>query len=177
MKDMILNQININDQKNECKSRIESLENWLRRIVDKDLTEKYGFDYLNNVKKEIKDNIQIRYNNSPDKYSRLIDASDLSHLIQIFCNPNFYNDIFIKYQNKFYPENMSKGENYLKYLFDKLYEIRCNLSHANEISIKDFEFVMYFTSAQIESYNDFYIKSGKEQDYGLDPKFSTQTLY
>ena len=72
---------------------------------------------------------------------------------------------------------MSKGENYLKYLFDKLYEIRCNLSHANEISIKDFEFVMYFTSAQIESYNDFYIKSGKEQDYGLDPKFSTQTLY
>lgn len=164
----MLNQIKIDDQKKESRSRIESVENWLRRIINEELTKKYGQDYIDSeINKEIRLSIKKRFESSPEKYSRMIDASDLSHLIRIFCNPKFYGDIFRKYQEAFYPQNMSQGDKYLLFLFTRLYKIRCDLSHANEISIKDFEFVLYFTSAQINSYINFYTKAGKMMDYDV----------
>jgi hypothetical protein len=44
---MPLNTVEINLIREKSRSRIESLENWLRRIIDEELRSHYGSDYIN----------------------------------------------------------------------------------------------------------------------------------
>ena len=44
---MILNSFSESELRNTSRETIESLEYWLRHVVDKILTETYGSDYLN----------------------------------------------------------------------------------------------------------------------------------
>src|SRR5215210_6221202 len=95
---MPLHSININKIRENCRSRIESIEIWLRRIVTEELTKGFGADFINVqltngaflIKKDIRDNINNRYSSNRDKLPRAIDAAFFENLADIFCNPSLY---------------------------------------------------------------------------------------
>lgn len=170
---MPLNTIEIDYIREKCRSRIESVEIWIRRIIDEELTKQYGSDYINIkvsddaylIKKEIRDNINSRFANGT--FPRSIDAGYFENFIDIFCNPNLYNTFFKKYMIDFYPHTIPNGHIYLKFLFERLKSIRNNLSHANSLSIRDAEFVLSLTTELIESFKAYYKKEGMQQEYNV----------
>ncbi len=71
---MPLHSLDINFIRERCRSRIEAIELWMRRIITEELTTAFGVDFINHqsspgvfiIKKEIRDNINNRYNSSPE---------------------------------------------------------------------------------------------------------------
>ena len=170
---MPLNSIEINIIREKCRSRIESVELWMRRIIDEELTKKYGQNYINTkvsvdnylIKKEIRDNINTRF--ATGEFPRLIDAGYFENLIDIITHPNLYDSYFKKYLIEFYPQTMPNGQIHLKFSLERLKDIRNNLSHANSISIRDAEFVLSLTTELIESFKKLYNMEGKQQEYNV----------
>lgn len=168
---MPLKQIEISLIREKCRSRIEALEIWLRRIIDEELTKKYGSNYIDKkltgneylIKKEIRENIKSRLNTGT--FPRAIDAGFFENLIDLFCHPTLYNSFFKKYLVDFYPDSMPNGFIYLRFSLEKLKAIRNNLSHANSLSMRDAEFVLSLTSELIESFKLLYVMEGKQQEY------------
>lgn len=172
---MPLHTLEINFLRERCRSRIEAIELWMRRIITEELTAAIGTDFINHqsspgafiIKKEIRDNINNRYSSSPYSFPRPIDAAFFENLIDIFCNPSLYDNYFKKYLIEVYPPSMPNGTVHLKFSFERLKNIRNNLSHANSISIRDAEFVLSFTTEHIESFKSFYYMLGKQQEYNV----------
>lgn len=170
---MPLNLVEINIIREKCRSRIESLELWIRRIIHEELATSHGSNYINTelspgvylIKKDIRDNINSRF--KPTEFPRQIDASFFENLIDIFCNPNLFNQYFQKYLNEFYPKTMPNQYVHLKFSLERLKNIRNNLSHSNSISIRDAEFVLSFTTELFESFKNYYYMEGKQQEYNV----------
>ncbi len=159
----------------KCRSRIESLEVWLRRVINEEFTQLHGPNFINFqnenrdflIKKHVRDNINARYSNSPKDFARLIDAAFFENLIDIFCNPNHLENIFKKYLNSIYPHNMPHQYIYLEFCLSRLKAIRNTLSHANEISVRNAEFVLSTTTEYTESFKQYYYMEGKQQEYNV----------
>ncbi|MFT7481735.1 MAG: hypothetical protein ACI8WW_000665 [Oceanospirillaceae bacterium] len=179
---MPLNYIEVSVIREKCRSRIEMTELWLRRIISEELTNNFGANFMNHktstdnylIKKDIRENINNRYKASSEIFPRLIDAGYFENLIDIFCNPNLYNEFFKKYLSTMFPPTMPNSYVYLKFCLDRLKGIRNNLSHANSIGIKDAEFVLSFTTELVESFKKFYSISGMQQEY-IVPQIITIT--
>lgn len=172
---MPLNTLETTFLRERCRSRIEAIELWMRRIITEELTTAYGINFINHksspevylIKKDIRDNINNRYNSSPASFPRPIDAAFFENLIDIFCNPSHYNSYFKKYLIEIYPPSMPNGTIHLRFCLERVKNIRNNLSHANSISIRDAEFVLSFTTEHIESFKRFYYMAGKQQEYNV----------
>lgn len=172
---MPLHSFDINLIREKCRSKIEALELWLRRIITEELQAIFGPNFLNYqnphgsylIKKEIRDNINSRYNSSPASFPRPIDAAFFENLIDIFCNPNLYDIYFKKYLIEVYPPSMHNQVIHLKFCLQRIKTIRNNLSHANSISIRDAEFILSFTTEHIESFKMFYSMVGKQREYNV----------
>jgi len=170
---MPLHKINIETLREKSRSRIESLEIWLRRIINEELTTVFGADYINFqhsvddylIKKDIRENINNRF--STGEFPRNIDAALFEHLIYFLCKADFFDNYFKKYLIEFHPETMPNGNIHLKFVLEKLKNIRNNLSHANSISIRETEFVMSTTTELFESFKAFYSMEGKQQEYNV----------
>lgn len=170
---MPLNTIDINFIREKCRSRIEALEIWLRRIIDEELTAKYGLDYVNTktshasylIKKHIRENINSRFGSGD--FPRPIDAGFFENLIDLFCNQVLYNSFFKKYLVSFHPNEMPNGHIHLKFVLERIKSIRNNLSHANSLSVRDAEFVLSNTTELIESFKALYAMEGKQQEYNV----------
>jgi hypothetical protein len=172
---MPLHSLDINLIREKCRARIEAIELWMRRIIAEELAASFGENFINHqvllgdflIKKEIRTNINKRYDSSPSSFPRPIDAAFFENLIDIFCNPNLYKNHFKKYMSKIYPSTLANQTIYLKFHLERLKDIRNNLSHGNSISIRDAEFVLSITAEHIESYKNFYYMTGKQQEYNV----------
>jgi len=79
---MPLHRLSIYEIRNGCKQAIESLEYWLRRLIDEALSKAYGDNYLyandrngnNIINSFLRRRIQELYDKEPNRFSRLIDA-------------------------------------------------------------------------------------------------------
>ena len=74
--------------RNICKEKIESLEYWLRRLIDETLSQAYedfvsyiDFNVNRLIKKKITDSITNRVSLEPNRYPRKIDAVLLNDAI------------------------------------------------------------------------------------------------
>lgn len=172
---MPLYTIETNFLREKCRSRIEAIELWMRRIITEELTAVFGSNFINYqslsqvylIKKEIRDNINQRYNSSPASFPRPIDAAFFENLIDILCNPSHYDNYFKKYFVGVYPPTMSNSTIHLKFCLERLKNIRNNLSHANSINVRDAEFVLSLTTEHVESFKQFYNMQGKQKEYNV----------
>ena len=88
-------QLSDSEIRNICKEKIESLEHWLRRLIDESLRNVYGdfFAYEDEhknrlISKKTVESLTVRINKEPNRYSRKIDAVLLDDAISIICKPN-----------------------------------------------------------------------------------------
>lgn len=152
-----------------CKGKIESLEHWLRRLIDEKLAASYG-DYLSYVdgagnrliKKGIVDKLEERLKKEPTRYVRKIDALLLSDAIDVICNPQLYG-IFSPALASAFPEGRDEARTFMCRLLDP----RNRLAHSNPISLHQAEQVVCYSNDVIESLKQHYGAIGMQSEYNV----------
>ncbi len=171
---MPLHVIPIDDLRNACRRRIETLETWLRRLIDFKLTEAYGLDYINYLdddgkfifNKDIRDHCESMFNGNAGRYSKKVDTLLYDQLIYFICRDDMYKVFFGEALRYAYPD----GNNEARTFLDRITPIRNKLSHANEITQHEAERVICYTSDIISGLKQYYKDKNMEQDYNA-PKF------
>lgn len=171
---MILNSYSESELRNASRETIETLEYWLRRVVDKTLSDSYGPEYLNFtdnngnriINKSIKDNIEKNFKKEENRYTRMIDASLLDSLIDIICNPNLYKNHFRQVFEDAFPEGNYEARTFMS----RLISPRNNLSHANPISIRQVEQILCYSHDIIDSIKKYYYAKNQQMSYNV-PRF------
>lgn len=138
------------------------LELWLRRVIEIALVPDLGQDYLNSqingnyvFKKEFRRRVSMRRQQSPGRYTRLIDAASLEDEIYVICHPELYKRYFRKFFESSWPHI---GRDQVYFFLKRLVDPRNNLMHSNPISIRQAEQVLCYSFDVIES-----IKSRMEE--------------
>ena len=169
---MIIGLANMQDAgiRSICKERIESLEHWLRRLIDEVLTAAYG-NYFSHedansnrvIKKKLHETIQARRKKEPGRYPRDIDAVLLDDAIDIVCNPQLFSLHFQEALAIAFPEGHVEARTFLS----RIVTPRNNLAHANAISLRQAEQIICYTNDIIESLKTYYKDKGMENDYNV----------
>jgi hypothetical protein len=151
-----------------AKRSIETLEFWLRRIIDSILVAEYGDGYWEKVdgkgnyliNKSIRDSVSMRKERDPQRFARWIDASVLENQVDILCRPDFYDRCF---KACFSPDFISSA--HLRLVLGRLAEPRNRLAHANPISVRQAEQVVCYSNDVIDSIKKYYVTINKGMDF------------
>ncbi|WP_145681116.1 hypothetical protein [Azospirillum brasilense] len=151
-----------------CRENIESLEHWLRRLIDEVLLSAYG-DYLNYqdangnriIKTKLVQDIMNRRAREPERYPRPVDAILLDDAIDIICKPDLYNNHFRKALDIAFPNGCQEARTFLQ----RIAAPRNNLAHANPISIRHAEQIICYTHDVIDSLKAYYEAIGMREEY------------
>ncbi|MBJ7428820.1 MAG: hypothetical protein JHD28_07685 [Bacteroidia bacterium] len=153
-----------------CKEKLESLEYWLRRIIDETLTVNFG-DYINFtdehgnklINSTITKSLLSRKENEPNRYPRTVDAILLEDAISIVCNPKMYNSYFFQMFQQAFPNGQIEARTFLM----RLVPIRNALSHANPISLRQAEQTICYSNDIIDSLKTYYSNKNMENEYNV----------
>lgn len=154
-----------------CREAIESIEYWLRRLIDETFTQVYGKDYLyakdeqgsNIIKSQFQKEILGRISREPERYHRPIDAALLDNLIDIICNPVHYKEHFKDALVIAFPDGNSEARTFLKRISEK----RNKLAHANAISVREAEQIVCYSRDVIDSLKYYYRRKNLFMDYNV----------
>jgi hypothetical protein len=168
---MPLHTIGEAELRERCRTLLEGLEVWLRRLIHDRLTEVYGPDYLtakhgdgnNIIAGELRRRLSGRQAREPAHYARPIDAADLEDEVKILCNPNLYNQLFKDALADAFPV----GREQAKVTLDRLLSPRNALSHGNPISVRQAEQVVCYTGDVIESLKRYYMNRNLGRQYNV----------
>lgn len=157
--------------RDHCRARIESLELWLRRLIDGTLSDAYGGNYFDQtdasgnriVKKQIVDSLEQRLVRNPGRYPRKIDALLLDDAIALVCHPTLFFGHFKNSVGSAFPG----GAEGLREMLRRLVDVRNRLSHANPISLSDALRVSCYSGDIIESVRAHYLRNGMNSDYNV----------
>ena len=166
---MPLHKLSNNELRDYCRAAIESLEYWLRRLIDETLSQEFGSNYLkatndngdNILGREIRESITNRYQSNQERYSRLIDAAMLDDAIDIVCHPKLFSKYFKEPLSDAFPEGREEARTFLL----RLTEPRNHLSHANPISIRQAEQVICYTHDVIDFLKSYYNRKNMGKEY------------
>ena len=149
--------------------KIESLEHWLRRLVDDISTARYGSRYFEQrdaggqlllVKKRVDDAIRRR-TNEPGRYPRLIDAVVLGDLIAIMCDDSPYP--LFREAMTFFPNGAAETRTF----FAQIEAPRNNLAHANGVALRAMEQVLCYSNDVLDSLKDHYWRQGMLKEFDV----------
>lgn len=155
----------------ESKEAINSLELWLRNLIDKKLSIAYGADYFyaknqNDqyvIKSELRKNIENRIKGQEERYPRKVDALLLDEEIEIVCHPVLYKEFFKSALEFSYPD----GKEEVRTFLGQLIPIRNKLFHSNPISQREHEKVICYCHDVIDSIKDHYRNTNMEKEFNV----------
>ncbi|KUP22431.1 hypothetical protein [Paenibacillus sp. DMB5] len=167
----MFNNLKSSEIREMCRSTIETLEMWLRRLIDQQLSERFGGNYLQYqdelgnfiLKKEIREGIRSRRIKEPKRYARDVDAILLDDAINIVLHPKLYSELFSTCFKHAFPMGPEMG----RFIFDKISKPRNYLSHANHISIRQAEQIICYAHDIIDSIKTYYSIIGVEKLYNV----------
>lgn len=153
-----------------CKEKIESLEHWLRRLIDDVLSPHYGdyFSYTDAsgnrlIKNSLAQQVATRRSAEPLRYPRNIDAVLLEDAVDILCKPELYQKHFRQPLIKAFPDGQMEARTFL----NRLLVPRNNLAHANAISSRQAEQIICYSNDVIDSLKAYYQEKGMQQTYDV----------
>lgn len=154
-----------------CKTCIETLEIWARRLIHEKMVEVHGIHYIEKtlengnylVKKEIREHIQEMMEREPDRFSRPIDTLYISQITYFLTNRNWYNELFKEALDYMYPQ----GSDEVREFLNRLVPIRNALSHATPISIRQAEQAICYSHDFIDGLKKYYVAKGEEQVWNV----------
>ena len=153
-----------------CKEKIESLEHWLRRLIDDTLTPTYGdyFAYTDAsgnrlIKNSLAQQVASRRAAEPLRYPRNIDAVLLEDAVDILCKPDLFQNHFRQALTGAFPDGRDEARTFLT----RLLVPRNNLAHANAISVRQAEQIICYSNDVIESLKGFYRTMGMQEAYDV----------
>lgn len=141
--------------------QIETLERWLRRLID-DVTQNHYEGSLSclPMKKEILSKAAARRQKEPRRYPREVDALLFEDLIAIICHPQQYFNF-----QKALSEAFQNGENEARTYLNRIVDARNPLAHANEITTHQALRVACYSADVIDSLKAYYKRNNMAQTY------------
>jgi hypothetical protein len=166
----------ISELRDVTKKNIETLELWLRRVIDEALSKNYGPEYWKHqyangdylLNKGLREKVNKWYTgNSSNRFTRWIDASLIEHVSEIICNEVLYKAHFKYYFVLFFPKNFSidSSRQYIKFIFEKCIDVRNRLYHSNPIGIRQAEQIACYSSDIIDSFKNYYIQNNMQNEF------------
>jgi len=156
--------------RSQCKEKLESLEHWLRRLIDDTLTPVYGdyFSFTDQVgnrliKNSLVQQVAARRVHEPARYPRNIDAVLLDDAVDIVCKPDLFQKHFRQALSKAFPDGREEARTFL----GRLLAPRNNLAHANAISARQAEQIICYSNDVIDSLKDYYRTLGMHEIYNV----------
>ena len=157
--------------RDHCKRAIEGLEYWLRRLIDQELTTRYGANYLDAIeagsqrviRNEIAQRLKSFRDAQPTRYSRPIDAALLNDEIDIICKASLFNNCFKDALFAAFPH----GNDEARVFLERLLAPRNALYHANPVSVHDAYRVLCYTTDVIESLKAYYLQENMAQEFNV----------
>lgn len=156
--------------RNKCHYHFDTFELWTRRLINDELTSKYGDDYFDFVKPDgnsivktaINKKVESRMKDQPLRFKRKIDAIVMEDLEYFLCREDFYKDFFKEVLEPFF-----SGIEEVRSVFGRMIKIRNKISHAHVISLHEAVQCICYSNDYIETYKEYYIKKGKEKDFNV----------
>lgn len=153
-----------------CKQKIESIEHWLRRLIDDTLTPIYGdyFEYKDGsgtrlIKGELAAQVSDRQAREPARYPRKIDAVLLDDAVEIICKPHLFKAHFARPFKDAFPEGREEAKTFL----GRIQAPRNHLAHANAISSRCAEQILCYSNDVIDSLKRHYQGLNMQQEYDV----------
>lgn len=152
------------------KKSIESLEYWLRNLINDQLSKKYGRQFYSFqttdgqflIKKRIREETAKRIDSSPpDRFSRWIESTVFDHLIDIICNPSIYDSTF----KRVFSRQFEFGASQIKQLLEIIHDVRNRLYHLNPVSSRKVEQSICYSNDLIYCIRDYYIERNMHMDF------------
>lgn len=146
--------------------QIETLERWLRRLIDDVAQEHYNGTLTHfPMKKDILSKAAERRKKEPSRYPREVDALLFDDLIDIICHPQQY-AYFRDALSGAFRHGMNEARTYL----NRIADARNPLAHANAITSHQALRVACYSTDIIESLKDYYKRINMAQAYNA-PSF------
>ena len=157
------------DMRDICRRHVESLEMWLRRIIEQRLILTYGKDYLfqkgddgqHFLNNDERRTVTWRLKESADENLKAINATEFSHLKKILGNP----EIYLKALKEVFDPFFGDGFEILKFQLSRTHEARTALSHAKPISVRLAEQTICYANDIIQAIKEHYGRIGMASDY------------
>lgn len=154
-----------------CRSCIESLEIWARRLVHEKMSEAYGADYIDKVlengqplvKGEIRNHVRMMMKKEPDRFKKPVDTLFVDQIIYFLCNQTWYSALFKPALDYAYPQGCAEAREFL----NRLVPIRNPLSHSNSISIRQVEQAICYSHDFVDGLKQYYKDRGEEQVWNV----------
>ncbi len=153
-----------------CRTNIETLEVWARRLIHEQMVTEYGNDYIDKkvkeefiVKKDIRNHIKSMLEKEPDRFKRPVDTLFIDQIIYFLCNPKWYKKLFKTALDYAYPQ----GRDEVREFLTRLIPIRNPLSHSNPISIHQVEQAICYSHDFVEGLKQYYKDRGEEQVWNV----------
>lgn len=152
-----------------CRTRLENVERWLRRLVHEEISKHYP-NYLQDkradgsrvIKAGIAKDAQDRRDTNPERYPRDVDAFLLDDLVGVISNPLLY-PYFRSALEQAFPHGRDEAQTFLK----RLIAPRNALAHANQLTLRSAEKIVCYSGDIIDSLKAHYRKIGMESDYNV----------
>lgn len=154
-----------------CRTTIESMELWGRRLINDLMIPEYGEDYLHAklpsgegiIKASRLRSLEERKRNEPERYPRWVDTLFLDDIRYILCKKMFYEKLFKQALKHIYKQGRDEADYYLQ----AIEPIRNNLCHANPISIRQAEKAICYSHDFIDGIQEYYKEIGKERMWNV----------
>lgn len=154
------------EMRNLVRHQLETLERWLRRLVDDAIRAHYQGDFSAlPIKKAIKDDVAARRGRESGRYPREVDALLFDDLVIIICHPQIYAHFRDAIEGAF-PNGVDEARTFL----DRIIEVRNPTAHANEITSHQAMRVMCYSTDVIDSLKAYYARHNLAQTYNA-PSF------
>ncbi|MNW37784.1 hypothetical protein D3C74_148360 [compost metagenome] len=149
---------------------IETLEIWLRRLIDSQMRSEFGDDYFHYkrtngdyiIKKIVREKVSIRRNAEPNRFPRDVDALDIDDSKDILFHPELYR-LFRDALLDAFPVGIEMG----RAIMSRIVTPRNHLAHANHISMRQAEQSICYSHDIIDSIKKYYTKVGEEKMYNV----------
>jgi hypothetical protein len=153
--------------RNLVRHQIETLERWLRRLVNDVLRDQYGgsLEALP-IKADIKRQVAERRVGEPHRYPREVDALLFNGLVTIICHRQLYGPHFQDGLKDAFPQGGDEARVFL----NRIVDARNPVSHANEITIHQALRVACYSTDVIDSLKAYYARNNLAQTYNA-PSF------
>lgn len=164
-----------------CRTCLESLEMWARRLIHEKMVEKYGSSYVDAknengdyiINSDTRKHITSMLKTEPGRFQKPVDTLFFEHIFYFLCKQDLYRELFKDAMDYSYPD----GNTELKTFLSRLTPIRNALSHGNPISMRQAEQVICYSHDFVDGLKKYYKERGLEQKEGLNKCGTYHGLY
>jgi hypothetical protein len=153
------------------RQHLESAETWLRAIIHYQLLRAYGADYFsasaadkgNIINADIRRRALARAAKDPQRFPRLIDATEFGDVIAIALNPELYPRHFRAAFQEAYPDGANEARTFL----NRLKAHRNKLAHAGTCSMRELEQCVCYSNDLIDALKSFFWSQNVQRQFNV----------